>query len=245
MSRASLGGGTRRAVCQRAAAVTLVLVATPVLAVRSRWRQALEGVVAIEEVVEAAALEQSLATLRPAILLLDLGLPRFAGVKSLPALQCVSPLTKIVLFSRASDQDQTEAIAAIKAGARGYCQVDIPPVLLKKAVERIQLGEIWVGRNVILHLLEELISVTERQQQNPPAQPDRRLEDLTPREREIAGLIGEAASNKEIASRFSISEKTVKAHLTAIFRKLGLADRLHLALLVTQRGRVPLRPDAT
>jgi DNA-binding NarL/FixJ family response regulator len=191
--------------------------------------------VAIHEVAERAALERSMATLNPAVLLLDLALPHL-GIEGVPTIQRLSPSTQIVLFS--SSPDEKEAISALKAGARGYHSRDIAPYLLRKAVQLVRKGEIWVGRNVIPHLLKELTSLTERRKPDAPAGPDGRLDRLTPREREITHLIGNGASNKEIASQLEVTEKTVKAHLTAIFRKLGLSDRLRLALFVSEHSRM-------
>src|SRR6266550_2189102 len=106
---------------------------------------------------------------------------------------------------------------------RGYCSRKSEPALLRTAVERVRGGEIWVGRSVTGHLLEELAAVSR------PRAPDaaKRLAGLTRRERE---LVAAGASNKEIAERLSIAERTVKAHLTSIFRKLGVSSRLHLAV---------------
>lgn len=211
----------------------MVIIASPKVRVRRRWKQALQGMAAIEEVTARAALERSMTNLKPAILLLDLALPTLGGVVGVRAIQRLSPPTKIVLLTRAPDEK--EGVAALKAGARGYCHVDIGPVLLKKAVEMVKKGEIWVGRMLIPHLLEELTWLTERQRKDAPANSDSRLEDLTSRQREIVHLVGSGASNKEIASRLNITEGTVKAHLTAIFRKVGLSGRLRLALFVTER----------
>jgi DNA-binding NarL/FixJ family response regulator len=176
-----------------------------------------------------------MATLTPAMLLLDLTLLQL-GIESVPVIQRLSPTTRIVLFS--SNPDEREAVSALKAGARGYHGRNIDPYLLKKAVQMVQQGEIWVGRNVIPHLLSELTSLTERRKRDAPAKPDGRLARLTPREREITHLIGDGASNKEISSQLNITEKTVKAHLTAIFRKLGFSDRLRLALFVSEHSRL-------
>ena len=137
-----------------------------------------------------------------------------------------------------STSNDREGLAALKAGARGYCNLDMDPQLLKKAVSVVVKGEIWVARNVFAPLLEELTSLTERRHKEFPPNLDTRLDRLTPREREIAQLVGGGASNKEIAGRLNITEATVKAHLTAIFRKLGLSDRLGLALFVTEYNRV-------
>src|SRR5438093_10335106 len=84
----------------------------------------------------------------------------------------------------------------------------------------------WVGRSVTGHLLEELAVISQRRGPET-SQPLRRL---TARERELVALVAAGASNKEIADRLSIAERTVKAHLTSIFRKLGVSSRLHLAV---------------
>jgi len=96
-------------------------------------------------------------------------------------------------------------------------------------VDRVHDGEIWAERKLIPRLLEEYSSHPEEKPEGIP-KPDGRLDLLTPREREIAFLIGAGASNKQIASRLHVGEGTVKAHLTAIFRKLGFSDRLQLGL---------------
>jgi DNA-binding NarL/FixJ family response regulator len=104
-------------------------------------------------------------------------------------------------------------------------------------------GEVWVGRKVIQLLLDELAGFTEHLQREFQTNSDEQLKHLTPRQREIVSLISRGASNKEIAHALHVSEKTVKAHLTGIFRKLKLTDRLQLALFVTQPGasRTPVQ----
>jgi DNA-binding NarL/FixJ family response regulator len=188
----------------------------------------------IHEVTGRAELEKSLAELNPSVLLLDLALPQLGGIRGVPAIHRMNPSTKVILLT--NTLNEREGIAALKAGARGYCPKDINPFLIKKAVEQVQKGEIWVGRYLIPHLLEELSALTERRRKASLSNPDRRLEVLSPREREIAHLIGGGASNKEIASRLNVTERTVKAHLTAVFRKLGFSDRLRLALFVTEHN---------
>ncbi|MDQ5857079.1 MAG: response regulator transcription factor [Acidobacteriota bacterium] len=214
----------------------MVLIASPIAGVRSQWSEGLEDRFPLYEVAERSSLERSMASLKPSILILDLALPGLGGVEGTPSIQRLSPVTSIILMTSTSN-DQ-EGLAALKAGARGYCNLDMDPQLLKKAVSVVVKGEIWVARNVFAPLLEELTSLTERRHKEFPPNLDTRLDRLTPREREIAQLIGGGASNKEIAGRLDITEATVKAHLTAIFRKLGLSDRLGLALFVTEYNRV-------
>lgn len=214
----------------------MVLIASPIAGVRSQWSEGLEDRFPLYEVAERASLERSMTNLKPAILILDLALPGLGGVEGTSAIQRLSPVTSIILMT--STSNDREGLAALKAGARGYCNLDMDPQLLKKAVSVVVKGEIWVARNVFAPLLEELTSLTERRHKEFPPNLDTRLDRLTPREREIAQLIGGGASNKEIAGRLNITEATVKAHLTAIFRKLGLSDRLGLALFVTEYNRV-------
>ena len=213
----------------------MVLIASPKEGVRKRWRQALERITAVQEVATQAALERSLADLTPAILLLDLSLPLLGGISGLRALQRRSRATRIVLFTGTPDEE--EGIAALLAGARGYFQTGTDPALIRKAVETVQKGEIWVRRNLVPHLLEELTTRTNRRAKAAPAPPNRRLARLTPREREIVYLVGGGHSNKEIANELDVGERTVKAHLTAIFRKVGVSDRLRLALFVAEHLR--------
>lgn len=219
------------AMANRSRGSSLVVIGSPASTLRRRWSQGLQGMGAIQKVAERAALERSMATLKPTMLLVDFALLR-GGVRDVPALQRLSPSTKIVLLT--STPDEKEAISALKAGAKGYHDNALDPSLLKRAVEVVQKGEIWIARNVIPHLLSELASLTEPRRTAPPTPMHRSLDHLTSREREIAHLIGTGASNKEIASQLNISVKTVKAHLTAIFRKLGLSDRLRLALSVAE-----------
>lgn len=221
---------------ERARAASVVLVASPFAGVRGQWAQGLQERFPLYEVAERSALERSMANLKPSVLLLDLALPGLGGVEGVPAIQRLSPLTSIMLLT--STPNDREGLNALKSGARGYCSSETEPALLKKAVTVVLKGEIWVARNVYAPLLEELTSLTERRHKEFPPNLDTRLDRLTPREREIAQLIGGGASNKEIAGRLNITEATVKAHLTAIFRKLGLADRLGLALFVTEYNRV-------
>jgi len=219
---------------QRAASV--VLLASPIAGLRGQWSQGLAEKFPLYEVAERAALERSMANLKPAALLLDLALPGLGGVDGVPAIQRLSPLTSVMLVT--STPNDREGLAALKSGARAYCSSETDSALLRKAVTVVLKGEIWVARNVYAPLLEELTSLTERRHKEFPPNLDTRLDRLTPREREIAQLIGGGASNKEIAGRLNITEATVKAHLTAIFRKLGLSDRLGLALFVTEYNRV-------
>ncbi len=108
----------------------------------------------------------------------------------------------------------------------------------------LKQGEVWVKRNLVPHLIGELARLT-RLRTKDSAGHETRLGSLTPREREVVLLIGEGVNNKKIASRLMITEHTVKAHLTTIFRKLGLSGRVQLALLANESGHGPISPPGS
>jgi DNA-binding NarL/FixJ family response regulator len=215
----------------------MILSASPVALVRNRWRHALHPAFVVHDVSDRTELEQTLSVLRPAVLLLDVGLVKNAPVESLAAVHRVSPATRIIVMSTMPSAE--EGSVMLKAGARGYCHRVIDGGLLRKAVEVVQQGEIWAGRALTSRLLEELAARIQHSERNASIRAAERLQRLTPREREIALLVGGGASNKEIGGKLGITERTVKAHLTAVFRKLGVSDRLRLALFVNDLDNVP------
>jgi len=210
----------------------VVLIASAVSTVRKGWREGAQAFAAVE-VVDHAQLLCSLTPQPPAVLLLDLGLPHLGGMAGVPGLRRLQPATKIVVLTGRTDE--REGLAALKMGVLGYCDRAIPPALLGKALEAVQSGEVWVGRKLTSHLLDELSALTVAVGSPPSLSPsgiDRRLECLTPRERAIVAELGAGASNKEIAQKLAVTERTVKAHLTAVFRKLGISGRLQVALFM-------------
>jgi DNA-binding NarL/FixJ family response regulator len=174
--------------------------------------------------------EEYLKQRRPAVLVLDLSLLRPRGGKGIAALQALSPRTKILVLTKSLSS--TEAVSILTAGARGYYSSDISPTLLLRAVEVIHKGEIWLERKFVPLLLEEVTALARRLQQGVTSTKGNDLSELTSRQQEIARLLTSGVSNKEIASLLSITERTVKAHITEIFRRLGVSDRVRLAMMV-------------
>jgi two-component system nitrate/nitrite response regulator NarL len=189
------------------------------------------------EVATRSALERRIASLQPAVLLLDLDLPGLGRIRGFRAIHRLNPSTRVVLF--ASALDDQEAVTALKAGASGYSTKLVAPALLSKAVELVQKGEIWIARRLVVRLVEELAAFSALRHRAAAALDERRLMRLTPRERQIVELVGAGSSNKGIASQLRVTEATVKAHLTSIFRKMALSGRLQLALFVAAQAGPP------
>ena len=214
---------------------SMVLIASSNMHVARRWSQGLKGNFVAHAVEDAAALEHGVAQFKPPVLLLDLALLKSGRIRSLESLQRLSSATKIIAFTNVCND--AEAISALTSGAKGYCSRNIDPVLLKKVVRLVQRGEIWAERKLIPSLIEELTSIIERRRKRSPREGDDWFDRFTHRQRQIVKLIGRGARNKEIASQINMSEKTVKAHLTVIFRKLGVSNRMELALVASEQRR--------
>jgi DNA-binding NarL/FixJ family response regulator len=185
-------------------------------------------------------MERCLVNCKPAVLLLDSDLPRMAGIRSFPAIRCLCPSIRIILLGDENDDEQS--VCALKAGVKGFCAKEIDSFHLRKALNAVKQGEMWVRRKTICHLLEELISYNENRVDDSILPEEVYLRHLTPREYQIALLVGEGACNKEISNRLNITERTVKAHLTAIFQKLRITDRLHLGLFVAAQNHAKPSP---
>ena len=130
----------------------------------------------------------------------------------------------VVLHDEPSDE---KGLAALSSGAVGYAHAHAAPQLLRTIESVVRNQGVWVGESLLGRLARAIGAVTAAPAElgQHPA-----LDKLSGREREVAVLVGQGESNKEIARRLDVSERTVKAHLTAIFDKLGVRDRLQLAV---------------
>lgn len=213
----------------------MILLASASKRIRQQWIKGLPFRSSLVEVADQTTLLQSTAECKPSVILLDHLLPELGGINGIATLSQLFPSIPIILLS--DNLDDKEIIRALKVGASGYCHRNIDGDLLVKAIHVVQKGEIWVGRRIVHALLKELSSRTTAQHSS--AETWRHLRDrlvcLTPRELQVAQMVGNGALNKQIAVGMNITERTVKAHLTSIFRKLKLSDRLQLALAVSLR----------
>jgi len=173
---------------------------------------------------------RKLAQDHPALALIDSGLLAEDAVASIVELSRFSQGTRFMIIE-SSTGTPVDQVALFKAGVHGFCTDDVGPELLKKAVHAVCRGEIWVQRKLISLLIGEL---ARNVQATPPEEhvqwKKESVKSLTPRELEVARMVRQGGNNKIIARKLDISERTVKAHLSSIFRKLNIDSRLHLAV---------------
>ncbi|MGA7460430.1 MAG: response regulator transcription factor [Candidatus Korobacteraceae bacterium] len=193
---------------------------------RDGLRRLLEAEPELEVTGEAADGTEAVAQtrqLKPDILLLDLAMPRVPGMDTLRELSNDGSNlpTKIIVLTAAVER--LEIVQALQLGARGVVMKEAATQLLMKAIRTVMLGQYWIGREAVGDIVEFMRT-------NPSADKPPRNYGLTKREMDILTTIVAGLSNKEIAKKFSLSEDTVKHHLTNIFDKVGVASRLELAL---------------
>ena len=130
----------------------------------------------------------------------------------------------------ADEPDESVVSEALAAGASGCCNTYAAPQVLRQVALVVENGGLWVGQS----LLQKLVGTTSRLigQRMSGQNGQDCLSQLSEREAQVAKLVAGGASNKEIAGQLSITERTVKAHLSAVFEKLGLRDRLQLSLKI-------------
>ena len=198
-------------------------------------RMLIESQAGLAVVGEASSGEQALALVareRPEIVLLDLDLGGRSGLDLIPDLRATSPSTRIVVLTGLRDAAAHQQ--AVRQGARGVVLKEMAADVLVKAIEKVHAGEAWLNRTMIADVLADLPRPKEKEDPETP-----RIRSLSAREREVLALIGEALSNKRIAERLCITETTVRHHLTSIFAKLGVSDRLELLVYAHRHMLVP------
>jgi len=166
----------------------------------------------------------------PDILLLDLKMPGLDGLATLQRLQAVKNKTRVIVLT-ASD-DKNEFVQAMRLGTSGIVLKQTATELLIKSIRRVHAGEIWLDSHTTAAVIRQFVAADEPPPPLAPASAGRERErsPLSQREREIVALVAQGFKNKEMAEKMFISEQTVKNHLHNIFDKLGVSDRLELAL---------------
>ncbi|MBA3431732.1 MAG: response regulator transcription factor [Actinobacteria bacterium] len=180
----------------------------------------LEVVGSASDGLEAVALSDELD---PDVVLMDLRMPVLDGIEATRRILEARPTTRIVVLTSFSERDRI--LEALDAGALGYLLKDAEPDELLRGIRAAGRGESPLAPKVAQAVLAD-------RAQGRPA------EKLTDREREILTLLAKGLANKQIARRLSISEKTVKAHLTNVFRRIGVEDRTQAALWAERQGLI-------
>jgi two-component system nitrate/nitrite response regulator NarL len=189
--------------------------------------------VVVGETADGAEAVARTRELAPDILLLDLGMPGLSGMDAIGEL-CSNRgglHTKIILLT--ATVERMQIVQALQMGACGVVTKETSTQLLLKAIRTVMAGQYWIGREDVGNIIDFI-----RTPASGPKQPANY--GLTKREMQIVTTIVAGLSNKEIARKFSLSEDTVKHHLTNIFEKVGVASRLELALFaITNRLAEP------
>jgi DNA-binding NarL/FixJ family response regulator len=187
----------------------------------------------IEVVGEAGTIDHALArgpALRPDVAILDVRLPDGDGITVCRELRSRMPELACLMLTSFDDDDAL--LDAIMAGASGYVLKQIKGSDLIAAVRTVASGQSMLDPATTTRLMSSL-----RGDDAPQEQPqDAVMASLTPREREILGLIGEGLTNRQIGQRLYLSEKTVKNHISRLLAKLGVERRIQAAVLATQAG---------
>jgi DNA-binding NarL/FixJ family response regulator len=208
------------------------------------FRDGLCRLLALEEDFEVVAQANDgrevldiLEKLDPDILLLDLKMPNLDGLMTLQRLQGTRTRTRIIVLT--ASEDKQEFVQAVRFGTSGIVLKQTATELLIKSIRKVHAGEIWLDSNTTAAVMRQFASAEPAAPPSSGPGPQTRERDRTPlsqREREIVALVAQGFKNKEMAEKLFISEQTVKNHLHNIFDKLGVSDRLELALYAIHRN---------
>ncbi|MEW6030381.1 MAG: response regulator [Chloroflexota bacterium] len=166
---------------------------------------------------------------QPDIVLLDLVMPEMDGVTATPKIMEASPNSRVIILTSFGEEDKV--LPAIRAGAQGYLLKDIPPAELVQAVREAYQGKVQLHPEVAKKLMSLAAG-----KEKPAASRAETDNGLTDREQEVLQLIADGMSNRDIAAKLVISEKTVKTHVSNILAKLNLDDRTQAAIYALHRG---------
>lgn len=177
----------------------------------------------ISQTADVSLLPQLMAARQADILLLNISTPDSDIIDILREIHLRSPTTKSLICNHQLNDEFIDRALAV--GAKGFLWDTCSPHTYIKAIRAVHAGDIWLSRKVLVSLLESLLPVTGHKPAPSPSNP---LQRLTRRESEIAVQVTEGLSNKEIAKRLGISDKTVKVHLDHIYHKLQINRRTQL-----------------
>jgi two-component system nitrate/nitrite response regulator NarL len=191
---------------------------------RSRGVEVVASVGSGEEGIQQAQ------ALEPDAILLDIKMPGMNGIETLEKLRASNVTVPILMLTMS--REDADLRAALRGGAAGYLLKDMEPEDLVPALEAALRGDNVVAKEMV----GTLARIVQGQTHEPPKRSAAPLSDLTPRELEILSHVAEGQSNKMIARDLSITDGTVKLHVKAILRKLGVHSRVEAAVIAVEQG---------
>lgn len=208
-----------------------IMIVDDHVVIRSGLRMLIEHDQRMQVIAQAGnrveALERA-ASERPDVIILDLVLGDEDGLSFLPELCQASPESRVLVLTGVQNPDAHRG--AIRRGAMGIVLKEHAADQLLKAIMKVYEGEVWIERSMMGSMIQEF---------NKPQLVDpesTKIESLTDREREVIALVGEGLKNKQVGERLFISETTVTHHLSSVFSKLEVSDRLELIIYAFRHG---------
>jgi DNA-binding NarL/FixJ family response regulator len=202
------------------------------------FREGIKKILALEKdieiVGEAFDGEEVISVLNrcePDIMLLDVKMERVNGLQVLPRIVEQFPLLKVIILT--AQVSLAESVKAIRDGARGIILKHAASEFLIKGIRKVAEGELWADSSTMSQVVDSL-----SRKYRVDRSPEKGRKELSEREIEVVTLVASGNRNKEIANKLFISEQTVKTHLSNIFQKLEVNDRLELALYAMRNGLV-------
>jgi DNA-binding NarL/FixJ family response regulator len=214
-----------------------VLVVDDQSMVRAGFRMLLGGESDIDVVAEASNGREAVdkaARFKPNVVLMDIRMPELDGLQATREILAANPSARILILTT-FDLDEY-IYEALRAGASGFVLKDDPPEQLIAAIRTVAAGDALLSPSITHSVISQFARL-------PRPAPPKELEELTSRELEVFRLIARGLSNAEIGERLFISDTTVKTHVTHVFQKLNLRDRVQAVVLAYQAGVVDSESD--
>ena len=209
-----------------------VLVADDQSMIRAGFRMLLkneEGIDVVAEAEDGLEAVEKASRYSPSVVLMDIRMPKLDGLEATRRILAADPSARVLILTT-FDLDEY-IYEALRAGASGFVLKDDPPEQLIAAIRTVAAGDALLSPAVTRRVIEEFT-------QRPRREAPKGLDELTDRELEIFRLIAKGLSNAEIGQQLFISDTTVKTHVTHLFQKLGLRDRVQAVVLAYRSGLV-------
>jgi DNA-binding NarL/FixJ family response regulator len=188
-----------------------------------------EGIELVGEASDGREAAYRVRLTRPEVVLMDVRMPDLDGISATREVLAAFPDVKVVILTTFEQDDYI--FGALNAGASGFLLKRTRPEELIAAIHTIAAGESLLSPSVTSRVIERMAG-----QPSPDAERDPRLDELTPREREVLALVARGLSNAEIASELIIEESTVKTHFKRVLAKLGARDRVQAVIFAYETG---------